>query len=306
MGNDPLDPFESQLNSLKHKFEHDLLSKIDKQRWPDRIDYVASKIVEKNRYTVGINTDSGPERIGSAADLDEAASDHYVDGIVALTGNHRFRSALPDEFRLGQLLVQFTELRRGLEKTQTDIPPGEILGRLITRNLKRTSSEDQLQAAQELHTESATPRELLSDISSVPALAKAVDAALPSTAEGPRLTQQLAEVSLTTRLWDHQRDALEEWLRGDMNGYADMATATGKTVLGLAAVAYIVEAGSLHPTDKSALESGFDEPLPKPDRNRPDDVLIVTTDDLLAVQWSRLFQEHCHTPPEYTQPEDGR
>lgn len=302
---DPRDPFEKQLNSLPLKFKQDLLGDVDRQRWPDRIDYIASEIASGRSFPIGLGTGFDTEYIGHSRKLDEAASDHYLDGIVALTDDHRRRSAVSDDFRLGDLLVQFSSLRQGLTRTETEIPPGEVLGRLITRNLKRNSSSEQNQAAQELHTESATPRELISEITAVPELVEKVEAALPSESGGRTLAEQLAEVDLTTQLWDHQLDALAEWLRNDMHGYVDMATATGKTVLGLAAVAHMVDAGSLHPSDQKKLENYFDENLPEPNRDRPDDVLIVTTDDLLGVQWARSFREHCHTPPEYTRVKDG-
>lgn len=306
MANNPDDPFKKQLNSLQTIFRNDLLSEIDKRQWPDRIDYVASKVTVEGEYTVGMQSNSGPKKISSRRDLDRAASELYIQAIAELTGNQRFETVLSDDFRIAQLLLQFSELRHGLSNTETDVPPGEVLGRLITRNVKRTStSDEQLTAAHELYTEATTPRELISELSSVPELAEAVETALPDTSEELTLTEQLAEVDLTTRLWDHQREALQHWIREGMNGYVNMATATGKTVLGLAAAAYAVDSGSLHPADRREIETGFDGGLPDAGRSRSDDVLIVTTDNLLGVQWSRLFQEHCHTPPEYTQIEDG-
>lgn len=305
MANDHQDPFETQINQLQHKFKQDILSGIKKQRWPDRIDYVATKLAVENRYVVGIDSSSGSEQISSGRQLDKAASDHYLDGIVALTDDYRRRSTLPDDFRLGQLLVEFSKLRHGLDKTETEIPPGEVLGRLITRNIKRNSAGGEAQAAHELHTESSTPRELVSELTAVPELADSVEGALPDKYGDQTLAEQLAEVNLTTQLWAHQLEALSEWLRNDMHGYVDMATATGKTVLGLAAVAHMVDAGSLHPHDEERLQEILEGNIPEPDRDRPDDVLIVTTDDLLGVQWARLFREHCHTPPEYTRVENN-
>lgn len=306
MANNPGDPFENQLNSSQTKFRNDLLSGIDKRQWPDRIDYVASKVAVGGEYIIGIQSNSGPERINSEWDLDKAASELYIQGIAEITGKRRFKSVLSNDFRIAQLLIEFSELRHGLRNTETGIPPGEVLGRLITRNVKRTSvSDEQLTAAHELYSEATTPRELISELSSVPELAGAVENALPDTSEALTLAEQLAEVDLTTRLWDHQREALEDWIWEGMNGYVNMATATGKTVLGLAAMAYAVDSGSLHPADKKDIKSEFDEGLPDAERTRSDDVLIVTTDKLLGVQWSRLFQEHCHTPPEYTQIQDG-
>ncbi|MFC6720285.1 hypothetical protein ACFQHN_22415 [Natrialbaceae archaeon GCM10025896] len=50
------------------------------------------------------------------------------------------------------------------------------------------------------------------------------------------LLAELDRPQMMTPLWNHQRDAIEEWLAAGSSGYVDMATATGKTVLGLAAI----------------------------------------------------------------------
>ena len=58
-------------------------------------------------------------------------------------------------------------------------------------------------------------------------------AALPKTGEDPaRLSTR--PVLLYT-LWNHQKTALEAWLGSGGKGVLEMATATGKTMVGLAA-----------------------------------------------------------------------
>lgn len=44
---------------------------------------------------------------------------------------------------------------------------------------------------------------------------------------------------LMVSLWDNQETGLEKWLRNDKQGILEMATATGKTVAGIAAIAYL-------------------------------------------------------------------
>jgi superfamily II DNA or RNA helicase/very-short-patch-repair endonuclease len=97
---------------------------------------------------------------------------------------------------------------------------------------------------------------------------------------------------MMTPLWAHQRDALEQWWEHDKRGYVDMATATGKTVLGLAAIA--LQYGELHPDDQ-----GIGGPT-EPPTTGSDDVLIVAHSDLILEQWRREFERHLNIPQERT------
>nr|WP_281361551.1 DUF5797 family protein [Natronomonas gomsonensis] len=96
-----------------------------------------------------------------------------------------------------------------------------------------------------------------------------------------------------TPLWAHQRDALQKWWEHDQRGYVDMATATGKTVLGLSAIA--LQYGELHPDDQSI--GGLTDTT---DSSGSDDVLIVAHSDLILEQWRREFERHLNIPQERT------
>jgi superfamily II DNA or RNA helicase len=50
-----------------------------------------------------------------------------------------------------------------------------------------------------------------------------------------KIRDLLEEPALTVRLWEHQREALRAWTDAGCNGVIQMATATGKTLVGLAA-----------------------------------------------------------------------
>jgi superfamily II DNA or RNA helicase len=303
MANDHTSPFEKQTDSGT-TFKSDLLSGIDRAKWPARVDYVASRLVDGD-YTIGLGT-SNPRNLSNGYDLERAARDYYLEGIAALTGDRSRKTALPDNFRLGDLLVEFSELREGLEDVERrDVPPGEVLSRLLVRTVQRQANNEEASIASQLRADAETPRELVAELTAVPELAPAVESSLPDPDDPVSLTTELASLDLTTELWDHQLESLALWLYHNKNAYVDMATATGKTVLGLAAVAYAIDSGSLHPADQQRLDEIFDGNPPESSRSRPNDVLIVTTDDLLGVQWARLFQEHCHTPSAYTQVKDG-
>ncbi|AWB28517.1 DEAD/DEAH box helicase [Halococcoides cellulosivorans] len=279
-------------------FKSSELSDYDKAEWPRKIDYIAKRVSE-GEYVVG-NIDN-QQLLSDGWDVEDKARDYYLEGIAALTGDRTRETALPDTFDIGALLVEFQELRGGLADVNRDeIPAGEILSRLLTRTIQRQSSGSRADLASQLRPDTETPRELVAELTSAPELADVVSDAVPDTDNPSTLAKELASLDLSTELWDHQLESLALWLHHGSNGYVDMATATGKTVLGLAAVAHTVDSGSLHPADQHRLEDIFDGAVPEPDSQRPNNVLIVTTDDLLGIQWSRLFQEHCHTPEEFT------
>jgi len=299
----PNNPFEKQLNNSS-KFKANVLKGYEKAQWPDRIDYIAKRLADGD-YTIQLQS-GGLELLEDGRDLEKTAGEFYLEGINALTGSRSRQANLPTDFRLGELLVQFAGLSEGLKSVNRhDVPPGEILSRLLVRSIKRQSTGRDATLAQQLRSDTETPRELVAELASVPELASEIESALPDPDDPSTLTTELASLDLTTELWDHQLESLALWLHHDMNGYVDMATATGKTVLGLATVAHAVDFGSLHPADQDRLDEIFDGNVPEPRRSRPNDVLIVTTDDLLGVQWARLLQEHCHTPPAFTQVDEG-
>ncbi len=311
MANSPHDAFDNQRNKLPRLFEHDLLANHNEDRWPRQIEFVATE-VSNGTYPIGLRTRSETRNISSGHELNEAAADHYLTGLRALVDSPSIKQRLPDDLNLGQLLVEFSELREGLSAADSDIPPGEVLARLTTRELRRQTGEE-AQLAHHIQPDVSSAHELVAQLSEMPELATQIQSALPDASSGESLTDQLGQIDVTTELWDHQLEALASWIDDEMTGYVNMATATGKTVLGLAAVAHSLSAtdsanptslGSLHPTDKKRLAEACDGTPKTPSADRSGDVLIVTTDNLLGVQWARLFQEHCQTPPEYTKIED--
>ncbi len=108
-----------------------------------------------------------------------------------------------------------------------------------------------------------------------------------SSADG--LLNRIEEPRMVTRLWSHQRDALDKWLANDCRGYADMATATGKTFLGLAAIAH--HFGTLHPTDRDLTST-----REQPDQTDRATVVIVAHRELILDQWKREFDTHLNIP----------
>jgi superfamily II DNA or RNA helicase len=103
------------------------------------------------------------------------------------------------------------------------------------------------------------------------------------------LLEHLDEPRMITQLWEHQAEALAAWLTNDCRGYVDMATATGKTVLGLAAIAH--HFGALHPNDRGLMADAL-----RPDSGAGTTVVVVAHRDLILDQWKREFDTHLNIP----------
>lgn len=309
MANDPNDPFEKQRNVAAMALKQDLLHGVPPEKQPERIDWLGKIIASTHSYPLRMS--SGKPVEITRDNFDDAMRTPYLTGIRELTGVPSYTSALDRHYPLGPLVVQYAQLVEGLKRVgRDDVDPGEVLGRLVARNLRRRTSGVEAGIAADFRVDTHTPREFIEQVLAHPELADSVRDALPIGADERALVDQLGEVEIATPLWAHQREGLARWLAAGGNGYVNMATATGKTVLGLAAVGYCTDGGSLHPDDTDHLVEWFDEhtgspvssatDLPVVGSGRASDVLIVTTDDLLGVQWGRLFREHCNTPPEFT------
>lgn len=281
---------------------NDVLSDVDTREYPARLDWLAGHVVREGDYT--LSPTGQTDQFVSEFTLSSTIEEPYVEGLRRLVSHGESVSALTDAADVGEVVTAYTSLVAGLENVDTSVPPGEVLSRVLVRDLQR-GSEAAARAAAEFTLQAATPRELLQQLATSRPAATAVGRLVDEMDDAEALPERLGQVQLATRMWDHQREALAEWLAADGEGYVDMATATGKTVLGLAAVGYCTASGALHPHDRDWLSDRFDGEPPTVANTRADDVLIVTTDDLLGAQWCRLFEQHCHTPPEYTQVVDG-
>ncbi len=86
--------------------------------------------------------------------------------------------------------------------------------------------------------------ELLADLT---AAGRAEEFSREVARDADALAALSARPMLLTPLWNHQRRALEAWTAGGMKGVLEMATATGKTLVGLAAAQKLYELhGRLH------------------------------------------------------------
>ncbi|WP_049996222.1 DEAD/DEAH box helicase [Halococcus sediminicola] len=87
--------------------------------------------------------------------------------------------------------------------------------------------------------------------------------------------------------WKNQRDGLNRWLENDQKGILEMATATGKTVAGIAAIAYLCGDLPEHPDQEPATNDAK--------------ILVVAHSNAILKQWEREIQEKLGLPmPERT------
>lgn len=93
----------------------------------------------------------------------------------------------------------------------------------------------------------------------------------------PRAMARLHRPILMVTLWDNQAEGLERWLANDRHGILEMATATGKTVAGIAAIA---ECCGVLPEDP--------DHEPRTDDAR---ILVVAHSNAILKQWEQEIQE---------------
>lgn len=306
------DPFHEMIDErteytdVSDQFYEERLDREDitKADWPSQIDRAATDLL----FGIALGHSSSKFDHGGTIgtiDFGEATGEFYVDGLIDLVGDHSDLPALIREHqssKIGDFVLALAKLRYGLSKDDDsgirdiDRAIEAIVEKLITRGLGPESSR------QSLHDPEAVVDivlQLFSDPSSseyAEELLEALDE-VHSHSGSIDLLKYLDQPQMVTPLWDHQFEALETWSEAEYAGYVNMATATGKTVLGLAAIAHLF--GEIHPHDEVRL----------PSRRRADSatkVLIVAGQDLLLEQWQSEFDEHLNIPRDRTRTGEER
>ena len=301
-----MDPFKNQIDertsykSLDEQFHEARLDRngINQSDWPSQIDRAAIDVC----YSVALGTtDSAFDHGGTIGknDFGGACGVHYVDGLRALAGSQSDLPRLIDEYDasdLGDLAFRLNELRVELEKLELGDSDISDLNRtteaLVEKLITQGSSGDL--ARQPLQKPEAVA-DLLYQLFSDPAVTTYANVLIDGitggtgTSIGSRsLLEHLDRPQMVTPLWDHQQKGIKEWVKAETQGYVNMATATGKTVLGLAAIAH--KFGELHPADTDSIP-----PIEDSVEGRAR-ILIVAGQDLLLKQWQSEFDEHLNIP----------
>lgn len=307
------DPFQSWTeNTPAEQFKNDRLDResIDVTQYPAQVDRAAVDIMRD----IAVGETGDVTDIGGTVDkwnFDEATGQFYVEGLTAIAGPDSTLAenlAEYNENTIGQLAFQLNSLRHTLQTTgeQMDIDRAleAILEKKATVAIERSlkpggNAGAGLRPLRDTDSVSDLTARLFSD-PRVDAYAQVfVNLVLEEDADRDELVTQLDEARMTTPLWNHQREALKRWHENNQSGYVDMATATGKTVLGLAALA--LRYGSLHPTDTTMAEAltMSDDAPDVPDQPK---VLVVAGNKLLLDQWRAELDEHLNIPSARTTP----
>jgi superfamily II DNA or RNA helicase len=300
---------EEGSDSLPELFYNDRLHQdwLKKSDWPSRIDQAAIDLnygislgVASNSRSTGLKPAKGA--LITAFDFGDATGGFYKEGLIEIVGNN---SDLPtqiseyDDRSIGDLAYRLNEFRHELSKVDSDDDTGDItdlpraleavIEKEITQSMRRTNTG----VSQALHTPE-TAADAMFQIFSDPSSREYADQLVEQI--GNRDLMELLDApEMVTPLWQHQQAAIKAWIKQDCKGYVNMATATGKTVLGLAAIAVCF--GDLHPVDADELATtpdAFDDGEGKAT------VLIVAGQELLLQQWRSEFDEHLDIPRDRT------
>ena len=276
------------IQSTGEKYHNEFLIKRPKTEWSPYIDETAKDISSGIQISdLLLTRDNFGQELGT----------YYRRGLKKSAGRYADLPAVLEETvsdeKLGLLAYQLNELSYDISTSALSIDDVEkateaVLEKLLTRHVGEDLSVS-------FDLSGATVSDITTQLFNSETIASNVDLLLTeienSASQG--LLSLLDEPQMMTPLWEHQRDALERWWENDRRGYVDMATATGKTVLGLGAIA--LQYGELHPEDQAI--GGVADPV---DSTGSDDVLIVAHSELILEQWRREFEKHLNIPQERT------
>ncbi|WP_411968697.1 DEAD/DEAH box helicase [Haloferax sp. YSSS75] len=308
------DPFEKQFgNNSKQVDEVFQESRLDgrglsETQWPAQIDRAATDLL----YGVAIGGGAGAGDIGGVIDqvnFSEATGRFYVDGLRNLGGSGSdLDRALRryDSEAVGKLAFHLNKFRKELSEHgdgQMDVDRAveALVEKAATEAIEDSVRVDANDGAglRQLR-DSSSASDLVMKLFSDPSVEAYADALIGTVSDRSTTTSgllsRLDEARMTTPLWKHQKQALSKWFESDQKGYVNMATATGKTVLGLATIA--ARYGALHPVDAPIAEdyeTGGSDPR----------ILVVAGNNLLLSQWREELDEHLDIPKDRTVPVEG-
>jgi hypothetical protein len=227
------------------QFYADRLDRYADQRsqWPTQIDRAAVDLL----YDVAIG-DADDGSVGGTIgreNFGDATGGSYVEGLSALAGpKSDLENTLDsiDEDQIGDLSFKLNEFRNTLARTEDQFDLDRALAALVEKEATTALGASATDASGRLPLdETASVNDLMLQLLSDPDVAEYANVLInqltESTVQSASLARKLDEPVMTTPLWEPQREALRKWHAGGDTGYVEMATATGKTVLGLAAIA---------------------------------------------------------------------
>ena len=276
--------------------------------YPARVDQAAIDLfynisIGKSKRSRG-NPLAGSGTVGTF-DFGRATGAYYKQGLAELAGENSDLPRLIDNYEaqsVGDLSFRLNQLKHELTRLQSDTDDAQItdltrvLEAVIEKVITRSMHAGDEEVIRRAITEPEAIADLMNQIFSDPASTAYADELIELIEEMPmdeNILGILDSPEMVTPLWDHQQKAIRSWIDHGFKGYVDMATATGKTVLGLAAIATLF--GRLHPNDETELDRAS---IPGPEGDQR--VLIVAGQDLLLEQWRGEFDEHLNIPRDRT------
>lgn len=277
------------------RFQEEWLADLPIGQWPSYIDESAQLVAD------GIFI--GDTEL-MKADFGSETGKYYRRGLAESADIDPRETSLPlgshSSTDVGLVAWVFNRLREEIRTSQyTEFEnPSRAIEAAVNKALIESVEENRIES-DELETirlpERATVSTLVSEVFCRPRSEAYINLLLETINQNKTssLLEHLEEPRMVTPLWDHQRDALDAWLANDCRGYVDMATATGKTFLGLAAIAH--HFGALHPHDRDLPEERL-----RPESSGRASVLVVAHRDLILDQWKREFDTHLNIPEKST------
>lgn len=273
------------------QFREEWLDDLPQSQWPSYIDESA-QLVADGIFIGDTNL--------TKADFGPETGEYYQQGLAKSSDIDIEETSLPlgnhSAMDVGRVAWTFNRLREEIRQSEyTDFEsPSRAIEAAVNKALVESVETGEIDT-EDIETirlpESATVSTLVSEVFCRPRSETYVDLLLKivKRTATDSLLEHLDEPRMVTPLWNHQHEAFDTWLANECRGYVDMATATGKTVLGLAAIAH--HFGALHPQDRQLTANER-----RPDDSRRSTVLVVAHRDLILNQWKREFDVHLNIP----------
>jgi len=230
MGNDPFsrDLANTSIADVDEQFYNDRLNREDLTSidYPARVDQAAADLL----YGVSIGKDtasstglSGTGTIGKF-DFGRATGGFYKEGLTAIAGSHSGLPRLVSEYSdkdVGELAFRLNELQHKLRQLQRRSHGGEIsdlnraieavIEKVITQSLHRADQPTTRQAIKDPETVFELTQQIFSD----PSATTYADHLITILNDG-RGQQDFLSIldspEMVTPLWDHQQEAIRNWV----------------------------------------------------------------------------------------------
>ncbi|WP_255494056.1 DUF5797 family protein [Halarchaeum sp. CBA1220] len=219
---------------------------------------------------------------------DERFSD-FIEERLSSVSEHS--TSQPENTEFAQFRESIAELNKELANQHSDSVDvlSESAERLLTKRLRRQGldpsqmeldhmSRDGTLYILELYA-TAVQQEVYGDSNLLSELQSAVDEY--NELNHDDLIDSLKYPVLMVSLWKNQREGLKEWLSAGRHGVLEMATATGKTVAGIGAIAHLCGVLPNHDLDVW----GADE------RTEDASIAVIAHSNAILSQWEREIRD---------------